>query len=145
MNHEPSIYHDLRHLQEPFDPATIDEICFPSVNVETALRRWTTRGTSTKNLLLHGPFGSGKTRAAYVLCQERLSGRSNEWDPIDYVECESSTFNAMFQRLKSTRVVFQRLSDSDFEQFVILDCVFRAMPVTDSTACRSVIPPHAGR
>jgi DNA polymerase III delta prime subunit len=121
MSRESSIYHDLQHLQEPCDPSTIEELCFPSLHVETELRRWTARSSYAKNLLFHGPPGSGKTRAAYVLCQARLSGRSNEWYPVEYIECESGTFDVVFQQLKSAYTAFQRLDDADFEQFVILD------------------------
>lgn len=121
MSRELSIYPDLQHVQEPFDPASIEELCFPSADAKRALMQWSGRQGYSKNLLLHGPSGSGKTRAAHVLCRERLGARSDDWQPIDYVECESGTFDALFQRLKSTQHTFQKLTDPDFEQFVILD------------------------
>ena len=121
MSRDPSIYHDLEHLADPFDPIIIDDICFPSPSIETTLRHWAERRLHEKNLLLHGPPGSGKTRAAYALCRHRLTGQSDDWNPIEYVECESGSFDAVFQRLKSMRTVFQCTTDAAFEQFVILD------------------------
>ena len=121
MNRQLAIYWDLEHVRDPFDPASVHELCFPSADTRALLLQWTERQGHAKNLLLYGPSGSGKTRAAEVLCRERLGQRSVEWHPIEYIPCESGTFDQALQHVKSGRQNFQKLTDSDFEQFYILD------------------------
>lgn len=128
MARELSSYSDLKHIAEPFDPAGVDEVCFPSASVEGLIRLWCARQGATKNLLMYGPPGSGKTRAAYILAEHRIAGRAAEWKPLRYVECESGTFDLLFQGLKSEYTVFPRLDDPEYQRIVILDEVDNFKP-----------------
>lgn len=121
MRSEPRNYRDLEHMRAPSDPTCIGEICFPSQSTEAVLRRWTERQGYVTNILFHGLPGSGKSRAAYTLCKERSRSQDQEWNPIDYIECESSTFEPVIRRLRTLRLAFQRLDSPDFEQLIILD------------------------
>jgi len=113
-------FKDISHISDKFDPTSLEEVVFPSERSEIYLRRWVSRSTTTRNLLLYGSPGTGKTRAAYQLARARTSG-SEDWDPIKYTECESGVADKLLQQLKDEVFAFPKISHPDFETVVILD------------------------
>jgi replication-associated recombination protein RarA len=127
MGRELLYANDISHIADAFDPSSIDEIVFPSEAVETYLKRWVSRSTATRNLLIYGPPGTGKTRASYLLASQRCSAFL-ELSPIRYVECESGTFDELLQIQKNESMLVFRSIDSSFESVLILDEVDNFKP-----------------
>lgn len=120
MSRDLPSFFDISHLEDPNDPTSMLEVVFPSANTETYLRRWVSRSTSTRNLLFYGPPGTGKTRSAYIFSRERTKDL-DDWEPIEYVECESGTADQLLQRLKNQVFTLQRVNSPKWETIVILD------------------------
>ena len=113
-------FSDIAHIEDAYDPREMNEIVFPSARTENYLKRWVSRSTATRNVLLYGVPGTGKTRAAHILAQQRTKG-TEEWNPISYRECESGTADKLVQELKDTIFLFQMNTHENFEQVFILD------------------------
>ena len=118
---------DISHIADPFDPTNVDQIVYPSEATEAYLKRWASRATATRNLVIYGPPGTGKTRASILLAKQRCAEFLDE-DPIRYVECESGTFDELLQIQKNESTVFGRAACSSFESVVILDEVDNYIP-----------------
>lgn len=118
---------DISHIADPFDPSCIEEIVFPSSATEAYLKRWASRSTATRNLLIYGPPGTGKTRSSMLIAQQRCR-EFLDADPIRYVECESGTFDELLQIQKNESTVFGRMTHCSFESVVILDEVDNFKP-----------------
>lgn len=119
-------YPDLRHIADPHDPTTVEEIAFPTESLEMYLRKWVARSTATKNLLFFGPPGSGKTRAAFVLAQARSKNtRSND---IEYLECKTGTADLIVERFANAGSTLDKAMNPLWEQIVILDEVDNLKP-----------------
>ena len=118
---------DISHIADPFDPTCMDEIVYPSEATEAYLKRWASRSSATRNLVIYGPPGTGKTRASMLLAKQRCADFLDT-DPIRYVECESGTFDELLQIQKNESTVFGRAAYSSFESVVILDEVDNYKP-----------------
>jgi replication-associated recombination protein RarA len=120
MDRNLRTFKSISHIADDFDPVGLDQVVFPTERTESYLVKWMARKTSTRNLLIYGEPGTGKTRAAYLMALERtriLTG----WDPVKYVECESGTADKLLQEIKDECFSFARAELDDFEQVVILD------------------------
>jgi replication-associated recombination protein RarA len=118
---------DISHMQHASDPRDLEELVYPSISAKAYLTRWVARSTTSQNLLLYGPPGSGKTRASYLLARTRCAEFMDE-DPIRYYECESGTFDELLQIRKSESTVFGKLANPLFESIAILDEVDNFKP-----------------
>jgi Cdc6-like AAA superfamily ATPase len=112
-------YPDLQHIADPNDPATLEDIVFPSQQGETYLKSWVARSTATRNLLFYGKPGTGKTRAAFVLAQAR-SRTTNSHD-IHYVECKAGTATQLVERFTRMGDTLDKAMNPLWEEIVILD------------------------
>jgi DNA polymerase III delta prime subunit len=127
MSRELFGFTDISHIRDEFDPTSLAEVVFPSERTEIYLKRWVSRSTTTRNLLLYGSPGTGKTRAAYQLARARTDG-TEEWDPIKYRECESGIADKLLQQLKDEVFAFPKTCHPKFESVVILDEVDNFKP-----------------
>ncbi len=128
MNRDLTVFSDIGHIGDAMDPQAYSDLCFPSDRAAEYLGRWIARGTASRNVLLYGPPGSGKTRAAIILAKARTRDLDANWMPIKYVECETGTFDRLLQGLKSEANAFQSLENSEWETVVILDEVDNFRP-----------------
>lgn len=118
---------DISHIADPFDPTCVDELAYPSAATEAYLKRWASRSTASRNLVIYGPPGTGKTRASMLLAKQRCADFLDA-DPIRYVECESGTFDELLQIQKNESIAFGQAAHSSFEAVVILDEVDNYKP-----------------
>jgi DNA polymerase III delta prime subunit len=119
-------YPDLQHIEDPNDPATIKDIAFPSERIEAYLKSWVARSTATRNLLLYGSPGTGKTRAAFVLAQAR--SKTSASNDIHYVECKTGVGTQLVEKFTRTGNTLDKAMNPLWEEMVILDEIDNLKP-----------------
>lgn len=71
---------------EHYRPNTFDDYVFPSEEIKTKVEKWIEQG-SFPNMILKGPWGTGKSTFAHILSQ------LFEIDPMDFMKINGSTEN----------------------------------------------------
>src|ERR1700686_1851256 len=112
-------YPDLQHIEDPNDPATIEDIVFPSQRIETYLKSWIASSPATRNLLLYGNPGTGKTRAAFVLAQARSN--TTDSNDIHYVECKTGVGALLVEKFTRSGDTLDKAINPLWEEIVVLD------------------------
>ena len=96
------------NLIEKYEPKGFDDLIFGNTKTQARLSQYA-HGTRTKSLILHGPFGTGKSTAARVIAAERSVYRATD-TVLFYDGCDFDSGD-----LKALKIEFLVKLDDMFE------------------------------
>ena len=81
----------MSKFAQTYAPTSFDQLVFADDNVERLLRDYAT-GARTKSIILHGPYGTGKSIVAQMILQTRVGANYRACETVNGANYKESRF-----------------------------------------------------